>query len=310
MAGFRRVLGLGASVVVLAAPSAAHAAPAGPWDAFNLSPSATRAQLPRAINRTAGEVGNPQGVLSGGATTLGSGGRITLDFGQEVGGTVTVHASGAGQLGLAFAESSTFIDITSDATTGGPRGRDGAITVDVAGSTDYTTPLSLQRGGFRYLTLFLASGTSVDVDAVSVHYTAAPDHGGPERLRELLLLQRRPAQPDLVRGRLHRPDEHDRPDAGTDVAGARRAVEQHRPRGRGKHDPHRRRQARPHGLAGRPRHRVPGRLRVDGRHRLDAQRADDDVRRAVQQRRAPVLRAAVEQVQLRHVPPVDAVGHR
>jgi hypothetical protein len=174
MPGLRRVLTLGASVVLLAAPSAAHAAPAGPWDAFNLSPSATRTQLPRSIARTVGAVSNPQAVLSGGATTLSSGGQVTLDFGQEVGGTVTLHASGSGQIGLAFAESSAYIDVTSDATTGGPRGRDGAIMVDVSGPTDYTTPLSLQRGGFRYLTLFLASGTSVDVDAVSVHYTAAP----------------------------------------------------------------------------------------------------------------------------------------
>ena len=47
MAGFRRVLTLGASFALLAAPGVASAAPAGPWDAFNLSPSASRVQLPR-----------------------------------------------------------------------------------------------------------------------------------------------------------------------------------------------------------------------------------------------------------------------
>src|SRR3954451_2625837 len=108
MAGLRGALILGASVALLAAPSAAHAAPAGPWDAFNLSPSATRTQLPRAITRTAGTVTDPQAVLSGRATTLAGGGQVVLDFGQEVGGTITLHATGAGQLGLAFAESSTF----------------------------------------------------------------------------------------------------------------------------------------------------------------------------------------------------------
>ena len=174
MAGLRRVLIVGASFALLASPGAAHAAPAGPWDAFNLSPSAARTQLPRTIATSAGAVTNPEAVLTGGATTLGTGGRVTLDFGQEVGGTITVHATGQGRLGMAFAESSAYIDITSDATTGGSRNRDGAITVDVDGATDYTTPLPLQRGGFRYLTLFLDSGTSVAVDRVSVHYTAAP----------------------------------------------------------------------------------------------------------------------------------------
>ena len=179
MAGFRRALTMGATVALLASPGVAQAAPAGPWDAFNLSPSAARTQLPRTIATSAGAVTNPEAVLSGGATTLGSGGRVTLDFGQEVGGTVTVHATGTGQLGMAFAESSAYIDVTSDATTGGSRNRDGAITVDVAGPTDYTTPLPLQRGGFRYLTLFLAAGTSVSVDKVSVHYTAAPTMADP-----------------------------------------------------------------------------------------------------------------------------------
>src|SRR5690349_243370 len=153
MSRLRRVLTLGATVALLAAPGAAHAAPTGPWDAFNLSPSASRVQLPRAITRTAGAVTNPQAVLSGAPTTIGSGGQVVIDFGREVGGTITLHAAGAGQLGLAFAESSQYAETTSDATTGGPRNRDGAIMVDVAGPTSYTTPLALQRGGFRYLTV-------------------------------------------------------------------------------------------------------------------------------------------------------------
>ena len=181
MAGVRRVLtAVGAAVALLGLPGAAQAsAPSGPWDAYKLSPSSDRTQRPRTITASAGTVTNPQGVVSGGATTLGDGGRVTLDFGQEVGGTVTLHASGSGQIGLAFAESSSYIDITSDATTGGPRNRDGAIPVDVNGPTDYTTPLALQRGGFRYLTIFLASGTSVDVSGVSVHFTAAPTMADP-----------------------------------------------------------------------------------------------------------------------------------
>ena len=167
-------------VALLAAAAPAAAAPPGPWDAFNLSPGADRVQLPTAVNSTAGDVSDPQAVLGGRPTRLtGAGARLVLDFGQEVGGTVTVKLAGTGRVGLAFAESSTFIDVTSDATTGGPRGRDGAIMVDVAGTTEYTTPIALQRGGFRFLTLFLDSGGPVDVTGVSVHYTAAPTMADP-----------------------------------------------------------------------------------------------------------------------------------
>ncbi len=190
MAGFRRVLIVGASFALLASPGAVRRARRSPWDAFNLSPSAARTQLPRTIAEP-GAVTHLDAVLSCGATTLGGGGRVTLDFGQEVGGTVTVRATGQGRLGMAFAESSAYIDITSDATTGGSRNRDGAITVDVSGATDYTTPLPLQRGGFRYLTLFPGVGYVGGRRRRLGALTAAPTMADLERVRELLLLERR-----------------------------------------------------------------------------------------------------------------------
>src|SRR5690242_14962443 len=118
MSRLRRALLAGASVALLAAPSAAQAAPAGPWDAFNLSPDASRLQLPRSIFKSSGAVTNPDAVLSGKPTTIGAGGQVVIDFGREVGGTISLHASGQGQLGLAFAESSQYAENTSDATTG------------------------------------------------------------------------------------------------------------------------------------------------------------------------------------------------
>ena len=109
---------------------------------------------------------------------------------------------------------------------------------------------ALQRGGFRYLTLFLASGTSVDVDAVSVHYTAAPTMADPSDYANYFyssddLLNRiwyagaytvQTNTIDPTQGRTW-----PAPDAlwsNTGLAGV------------GSIDPHRRRQARPHGLAG------------------------------------------------------------
>src|SRR4051795_4089995 len=91
MSNLRRALLVGASVVLLGAPSAAQAAPTGPWDAFNLSPTASRTQLPRSIFKTAGTVTNPEALLSNRPTTLGSGGQVVVDFGREVGGTITLH---------------------------------------------------------------------------------------------------------------------------------------------------------------------------------------------------------------------------
>ncbi|GLZ10814.1 hypothetical protein Acsp04_10490 [Actinomadura sp. NBRC 104425] len=137
--------------------------------------------MPREL--TNGTVTGAQNVLSGRRTTItGAGSYVTLDFGKDVTGLTTVSfasSQGAQRVGLAFSESSEYIDVTSDASTGGPRSRDGAVMVDVDGRTTYTTPAKYLRGGFRYLTVFLETAGSVDLDGVSVHYTAAPKMKNP-----------------------------------------------------------------------------------------------------------------------------------
>ncbi|MEV5751542.1 alpha-L-rhamnosidase C-terminal domain-containing protein [Actinoallomurus sp. NPDC052308] len=161
----------------LAGTTAAKAVAAHPWDAYNLSPK-TRTVRPAAIYTTNGTVTNPSAVLSGETTRIsGNGSYVTLDFGKDVGGLATLHfagSDGAQQVGLAFSESSDYVGPDSDASTGGPRKTDGVLYADVNGPTTYTTPAQYQRGGFRYLTLFLSSAGSVDLDGVSVHFTAAP----------------------------------------------------------------------------------------------------------------------------------------
>ena len=148
-----------------------------PWDAYNYSPS-SRTVSPESVETTVGDVAAPAAVLAGERTRLtGTGAAVTLDFGKEVGGIVSLHfaeSSGAEKVGLSFSESSMYIGNSSDASTGGPRSRDGALTIDVDGATDYTMPKAYQRGGFRYLTIFLDSAGSVDLDKVSVYMTAAP----------------------------------------------------------------------------------------------------------------------------------------
>src|SRR4051794_15066336 len=99
------------------------AAPAGPWDAFNLAP-AGRSVPPVTVFKSGGTVGNATGVLAGQTTTLsGAGSYVTLDFGKEVGGFVKLRfGSGSSpdqRVGLTFSESSEAIDpARSDASNG------------------------------------------------------------------------------------------------------------------------------------------------------------------------------------------------
>jgi hypothetical protein len=150
---------------------------AHPWDQYNLSP-AGRTVTPVKVTRTTGTVTGAAQLLTGRAATItGSGSSITLDFGREVGGLVSLHfASGtpAGQqLGLAFSESSQFIGPVSDASNGGP-GSDGALTAPVTPGSTWTMPAAKLRGGFRYLTLFAASDGPISLDRVSLAISFAP----------------------------------------------------------------------------------------------------------------------------------------
>ncbi|WP_329257402.1 hypothetical protein OG223_35240 [Streptomyces sp. NBC_01478] len=104
-------------------PQPAAAAAATPGDAYNLSPT-SRTLAPTAVHATSGSVGSPTNVLSHQATRLnGKGSAVTLDFGKEVGGIVTLNfsgASGAGQsVGLAFSESSLHTGTGSDNSADG-----------------------------------------------------------------------------------------------------------------------------------------------------------------------------------------------
>ncbi|HWO61787.1 MAG TPA: trehalase family glycosidase [Umezawaea sp.] len=170
-----------AAVVVAALCTSPTTALADPADrghgSDNFAPS-SRTVTPVKVTRSTGAVTTPGNVLRNRTTTLtGNGSSITLDFGKEVGGTVSVRfpaSTEPGQrLGLAFTESSQYIGLTSDASNGGS-GPDGALTADVTPGSTWTTPKAKQRGGFRYLTLFVDSAGSIAIDRVSVDITFAP----------------------------------------------------------------------------------------------------------------------------------------
>jgi hypothetical protein len=179
--------GTAAALVVAIAPGAhadlapaghsAAQAPAAPSGGDNYAP-ASRTVTARSVYRTTGPVSNPAAVLRGGTTTLhGAGASVTLDFGEEVGGLVTVHATSATepgqQLGLAFTESSQYVGTSSDASNGGG-GPDGALTAGLTPGAGWTMPPDKLRGGFRYLTLFNQTGGTIALNQVTLHITFAP----------------------------------------------------------------------------------------------------------------------------------------
>ena len=159
-----------------------------PGQQFNLSPTSHQV-VPVKIYQSTGVVANPSYVLSGKPTLFsGQGSSITLDFGQEVGGLVTLHFGGAStaneSLGLAFSESTDYIGTSSDgsnsASGGGAGPTDGAIYASVGiDASSYTMPNNKLRGGFRYLTLFMNSGGVISLDGISLNFTPAPNMPDP-----------------------------------------------------------------------------------------------------------------------------------
>jgi hypothetical protein len=106
----------------------------------------------------------------GPAQLNGNGSLLIFDFGKEVGGivTVTYTAVGEGSLGLAFTEAKNFTGYVSDESNGGG-GPDNALYADITSiNGSYTMPLEKLRGGFRYLSLFALTDTSISVDINSI----------------------------------------------------------------------------------------------------------------------------------------------
>ena len=174
--------GLAGLAPTVAAASPASAEPSAPsaqqCASDNLAPS-SRTVTPVRVTQTTGDVSNATAVLRGRQTTLsGAGASVTLDFGKEVGGLISLRFTGANtsgqQLGLAFSESSQYIGPDSDSSNGGS-GSDGAIYASVAPNTSWTMPDASLRGGFRYLTLFADTAGPISLGKVTLAISFAPD---------------------------------------------------------------------------------------------------------------------------------------
>ncbi|KAL0485204.1 trehalase family glycosidase [Acrasis kona] len=170
-----------AATIVLCAISVCYCVSEKPWDRFNLAPS-SRTIYPVSVYKTTGSIVDPSAVLTGNPTGIDPGSYITLDFGKEVGGIITlsVHSiSGQGvELGLGFSESSLFVGVASDSSANCCNS-DGVLLKTFKGKEVWTTPPEYLRGGFKYLTLSNNSTGRINIDRVSLEWTPSPDTKNP-----------------------------------------------------------------------------------------------------------------------------------
>lgn len=160
--------------------------PSGAWSTankLNFAPS-SRTVVPVRVTQFSGSVEKPESLLERGVTRIsGRTSALTLDFGYEVAGTLSIDIAGTSDpsetVGIAFTESSLNIGRTSDLSSAW--GIDGALYLTVGGSGVYPNPQDKLRGGFRYVTVFLNSDGWIDLQGISVHFSAAP---AMENLRE------------------------------------------------------------------------------------------------------------------------------
>jgi hypothetical protein len=143
----------------------------GPWDSYNLAPSSRFVSPASILNADKTFHSSFPGSGTTGLKTNGS--LVIFDFGKEVGGIVSIAytATGSGELGLAFSEAKNWTGVASDDSNGSFMvGGDGALFAPITSTTsgNYTMPDNKLRGGFRYLSVFVYTNTTIDVEISSV----------------------------------------------------------------------------------------------------------------------------------------------
>ena len=154
---------------------------ASDYSGYILAPS-TRTLAASSIYRVRGNVTNVKSLLQSTTVpaTIHGPASATLDFGRNVAGIVSIHVGKASKrnttLGVTFSESSAYVSSqASDATQ--DAGLDKALLFDVgAGPGTYTASKAHSRGAFRYLTIVGSAESTIDVEQVTVNFTAAPTH--------------------------------------------------------------------------------------------------------------------------------------
>lgn len=156
-------------------------APDGPWVDFNLSPE-SKTIYPSGLKGVYGAVSNAHNLIDGGdATFSAKDSYFTLDFGQEVGGLISLNvdtASPESRIALSFTESPLYISpTTSDdsAVQCANMSYDGVLALPIPLTTGYwTMSADRLRGGFRYLTIVSGADSPVTISNVSCSITFMP----------------------------------------------------------------------------------------------------------------------------------------
>ncbi|KAJ7881488.1 glycoside hydrolase family 78 protein [Mycena olivaceomarginata] len=167
---------------LLLAPVALGLAPSGPWDAFNYAPK-SKTVYPAAIREVEGTVTDSERLVNnaGSATLSGQGSWVTLDFGVEVGGLISLNfdsVAPASSLALSFTESPSFIRPTASDDSSFP---DASTTYDRVlpisaplATGHWTQPAFSLRGGFRFLTIVSTVAGPVTLSNVSCAISFMP----------------------------------------------------------------------------------------------------------------------------------------
>jgi len=149
---------------------------------YILAPS-SRSLTPPTLLTTTGSVQNPDAlctdVHNSQGVVFGANSSITVDFGQNVAGTVSFHVrdvSGPDEhIGFTFTESSLWIspyhcDGVADAIV-----FDEPLWFAVPEKGDYAANKTRQRGGFRYMSIWHNGTGSVTLGDMHVNFTASPE---------------------------------------------------------------------------------------------------------------------------------------
>ncbi|KAI8965072.1 glycoside hydrolase family 78 protein [Daldinia sp. FL1419] len=149
----------------------------GKWESNIFAPS-SRTVTPKAVFRL--DTGESMSIESASLSSAIPG--IYYDFGLEVGGVVTIQytvssTDGEGALGIAFTEAKDYVGPVSDKSADISERNDGALYANFSsiGNHTYEMPTEQLRGGFRYMTLFLAGAvSSVTITGVSLEISFQP----------------------------------------------------------------------------------------------------------------------------------------
>ncbi|KAI0123711.1 alpha-l-rhamnosidase [Xylariales sp. AK1849] len=152
----------------------------GPWQKYNLAPE-SRTLFPQSVYASEGEVTNAESILSNGengsAILSGKDALLTVDFGVNTAGMITLifgpGSTKSQSVSLAFTESKLFVGRTSDRSMDFFV-EDGVLTVPVDGQGQWTCPEPQMRGAFRYLTIFMDTAGTVEIQGVSTYNNMMP----------------------------------------------------------------------------------------------------------------------------------------